>query len=232
MWDARQETDSVESVIREIEFGRGQSQLFDMGLGGQQERKYYSPDELEADTLDLLRALQPYEVQLKPYFRTDDEYYRCVWFDIEEYVESIFKGAELLRSDNTFNYSQPLSNHVHVYTFAYPNVEEWLIYAIQIHLHGDVRGNYSPWMIFSLSWEQLYEAWVEARRDVPIEVEGFEGNITIYPDEQEVHVRVEDESGEVIEFEMSAYTVSEVVEEVEERIRELVGGEVDGKADE
>ena len=220
MWDARQETDSVESVIREIEFGRGQSQLFDMGLGGQQERKYYSPDELEVDTLDLLRALQPYEVQLKPHFRTEEEYWNNVWFDIEEYVERIFVGAKSSGGDNTFNYGYPLSNHLNFYFFKFPEVEERVVFAAKMHLHGDVRGCYSPYMIFSLSWEEYFDAIYEASREVEFEVRGFTGKITVSPMEDEFRVEYVNDDWS-LDFQMSAYTVAEVVERVEEELKEL-----------
>lgn len=222
MWDARQETASVEEVIREIEFGRGQSQLFDLGLGGQQERKYLSPDELEVDTLDFLRALKPYEVQLKPYFRTDEEYYHNVWFDIEEYVERIFVGAKSSGGDNTFNYSCRMSNHLNFYFFKFPEVEERFVFAAKMHLHGDVRGCYSPYMIFSLSWDEYFDAIYEARRKVYFEVEGREGmgTITVSPMEEEFEVEYVDDDWN-LDIHMSAYTVSEVVERVEEELEEL-----------
>ena len=232
MWNNYyQKTETVDEVIREIEFGRGQSQLFDLGLGGQQERKYYSPDELEVDTLDLLRALQPYEVQLKPHFRTEEEYWNNVWFDIEEYVERIFVGAKSSGGDNTFNYGYPLSNHLNFYFFKFPEVEERVVFAAKMHLHGDVRGCYSPYMIFSLSCEEYFDAVYEARREVEFEVRGFSGKITISHMEEEIRVEYEDEERK-LDFYMCAESVNEVVERVEEELKELVGGEVDGKADE
>lgn len=220
MWDARQETASVEEVIREIEFGRGQSQLFDLGLGGQQERKYRSGGELDVDTLDFLKALEPYEVKLQPHFRTDEEYYHGVWFDIEEYVERIFVGAKSSGGDNTSNYNCRMSNHLNFYFFKFPEVEERFVYAAKMHLHGDTRGCYSPYMIFSLSWDEYFNAINEASRIVKFTCRGYTGKITVYPMEEEFRVEYEDADWK-LDFHMSAYTVSEVVERVEEELEEL-----------
>ena len=106
----------------------------------------------------MLRALQPYEVQLKPHFRTEEEYWHNVWFDIEEYVERIFVGAKSSGGDNTFNYGYPLSNHLNFYFFKFPEVEERV--------------------------EYVNDDWS-------------------------------------LDFQMSAYTVAEVVERVEEELKEL-----------
>ena len=221
MWNNYyQKTETVDEVIREIEFGRGQSQLFDLGLGGQQERKYNSPDELEVDTLDFLRALKPYEVRLQPYFMTDDDYRNENYFYIEDYVERIFVGAKSSGCDNTYNHNSPISNDIESYLFTFPGIEERYVYAIRIHLHGDIRGNYSPYMIFSLSCEEYFDAVYEASRKVEFEVRGFSGKITISQMEEEIRVEYEDEERK-LDFYMCAESVNEVVERVEEELKEL-----------
>lgn len=218
MWNNYyQKTETVDEVIREIEFGREQTQLFDMGLGGEQYRKYNSPDELEADTLDFLRALKPYEVRLQPYFMTDDDYRNENYFDIEEYVERIFIGAKSDGGDNTYNYNYPVSNDIQFYFFTFPGIEERYVYAMRIHLHGDVRGMYSPYMIFSLSSEEFFDAVNEASRIVEFKCRGVKGKITVSPMDEEVRVEYEDAEWK-LDFQTSAESVKQVVEMVEEEL--------------
>lgn len=215
MLNERQETISVDDLIKEVEYGRCQKQLIG-GLCNEEERFYNKPDELEIDTLDILRALKPYEVPLKPYIKDDEEYYKEEWFDIEKYLSNFYRELKELNSGNTYNEAIPISNHINTEVFEVGS-DDWFVYAIRIHLHGDVRANYSPYMIFAVTWEECEDAWNNATKTVPIEVDGWKGEITIFANTRKKNVTIRKDD-ECFEFE----TEEEYIDVVKERVREEI----------
>ena len=83
-------------------------------------------------------------------------------------------------------------------------------------------------MIFSLSWEDYFDAINEATRKVWFEFGEGIGTVYIEPMSNEVRVEYQDDDWS-LNFEMcSPYTLDEVIEKVEMELKEL-RGDVDGE---
>lgn len=167
---------TVDEVIADLEKGRQQAVLF-----AGEKRFYYSPSQFEVDTIDVLKELKVFEVPFK--FEEIDE--ETLWTIYEneayQYLEHCITqtwGENVEKDgDNTYNWNAKVSNHLSFHIYEAP---ERTIAVVDINLHGDVRANYSPWMIFSCqSKEAFIEALCTASRCVELSTEKWKANIYI-----------------------------------------------------
>ncbi len=150
---------SVDTVVKEIEFGREQKQLFH--ISGEQ--LYYQPCLLTIDTCKVLNELKPYEVPLKEIYDDFDTEH-----DIEDLIKQIFGNeAEEIDYSNTYNDCLHISNHIDYKTLQIPDTEQ-LIIAMKANLFGDVRANYTPWMLFSIPDSDFYDLWCSIDKEIVI----------------------------------------------------------------
>ena len=168
---------TVDEVIADLEKGRQQAVLF-MG----EKRFYYSPSQFEVDTIDVLKELKAFEVPFKFPEISEKELYTIYEDDAYWYLQQCMNQTwgicEEFVADNTYNWNAKVSNHLQYHLYENPSGRT--IAAVEINLHGDVRANYSPWMIFSCySKEEFIEALCTASRCVQFATEKWIANITI-----------------------------------------------------
>lgn len=206
---------SVEEVRNEIINGRAQEQLFP--IAGK--RKYYSPDWLEIDVLKLMENLEKYEVGMKPvFFEHYDNNCDFVPFYIEDFVKEKFGYMRLMREDNTFNQNIRISNHI---DFAiYQNKEtQHVVFAMKVHLHGDVRANYSPYMLFAMSEEEFFEIWNNTYEEENYECGHLKINVRVGLNSEDIEVTVEDNKADDENyFDISTYSEKIMLKLIAEEI--------------
>jgi hypothetical protein len=131
-------------------------------------------DDFVIDTVDICKALAPYEIDYDTEFEVDmnelgvDDKY--VWYqpDIaERYIDYLVKMKYIedwdkAGSDNSYNWESPVSNDVSYFTFK-SLVDDSIYVLFKVHRWGDVRGNYTDNCI--LKFDDAYE-WFEAFDEV------------------------------------------------------------------
>ena len=133
----------VDDVIKDIIDGRQQGILF-MG----EQRLYKYPKNFEIDTIDILRSLKPYEVPFIFDERTDEDEMLCVDDEDNTHwcIEKTWGEIKDKVCDNTYNWNAQISNDIEY--AIYRTKDFYNVMTMQVNLHGDVRGNYSPRMVF------------------------------------------------------------------------------------
>ena len=114
---------------------------------------------LEISVLDIIRALQPYEIDFKGLYKVD--------FDdvVYEDKEGNYYSLELdIKSDNSYNWNSQI-----VFNFnTIKLTDNWGInheyITIKFHRYGDVRGNYTDYMVLNMDLNQFYEVLMDSSR--------------------------------------------------------------------
>lgn len=112
---------------------------------------------LEIGAIDLVEALKPYEINFKALYKVD--------FDNVVYNDA--KGNyELIKLDITSNNSYNWNAQV---VFNYNEIEvidryglEHRYITVKFHRYGDVRGNYTDYMVLDMNINEFYEVLTEA----------------------------------------------------------------------
>ena len=103
--------------------------------------KLYETKSLVNNTFDELKGLKKdYEKWCKS--KELDSYYGD---SVKEFLKGITKDE--YTSDNSYNYESSIDNTIQ-YCFNKKDIINTKIIAIQFHLGGDVRGNYSNWCFY------------------------------------------------------------------------------------
>lgn len=114
---------------------------------------------LSISNLDIIRALAPYEVDFKKLYNVDFD--DIIYEDKEGNYISIdtdYKNT----SNNSYNWnSQVVFNYQQIQVINKYDYEHVYI-AIKFHRYGDVRGNYTDYMILDISLEEFYEVIMES----------------------------------------------------------------------
>ena len=114
---------------------------------------------LDMSVLDVVRALAPYEIDFKGRYGVDFD--DAMYEDAQGNYISIDTDKNC---DNSYNWSSQI-------TFAFNSVEvinkngdsnEYI--AVMFHRYGDVRGNYTDYMVLDLSLSEFYEIVSDASR--------------------------------------------------------------------
>ncbi len=201
---------SVDTVVKEIKFGRNQKQLFP--ISGEQ--LYYQPCLLTIDTCTVLEELKPYEIPLKEIYDDFDTEH-----DIEDLIKQIFSNeAEEVEYSNTYNTNTHISNHIDYKILQIPNTEQ-LIIAMKANLFGDVRANYTPWMLFSIPDSDFYDLWCSIDKEIIITYDKFKIYVKTDLNEEEKYIKFQNTNSKY-EWSFFKYfdSISEIIVTIKEEI--------------
>ena len=116
---------------------------------------------LEISVLDIVRALQPYEIDFKGRYGVDFD--DVIYEDAQGNYTSLdtdYKNS----SNNSYNWSsQVVFNYGMIQVIDKYDIEHVYV-IIKFHRYGDVRGNYTDYMVLDMSIEEFYEVVMEATR--------------------------------------------------------------------
>ena len=116
------------------------------------------PKEVEVntiDTIDVLENLLPYEIEnfeIINYLDDEEEEEELLQVSFDEYCE--VKEYKEINSDNTYNWSAPISNDIYFKIYQSCNYEGVII-ELAVHKYGDVRCNYTDKCY--LQFDNVYE---------------------------------------------------------------------------
>ena len=123
------------------------------------------------DILDVLEVFEDYEVteMEQDIYDEGGEYIDTNIIDIEDadayidYISDIYKIVEL-RTDNTYNWFAPISNHMCIRTFNNLDTGDFIA-VIMVHRFGDVRSNYTDEFVLKFDNEsEFFEALLECSK--------------------------------------------------------------------
>lgn len=114
---------------------------------------------LEISVLDIIRALQPYEIDFKGLYKIN--YDDIIYND----KEGNYYSLELdVKSDNSYNWDSQVVFDFNIIKLT----DNWGIeheyITIKFHRYGDVRGNYTDYMVLNMNLEQFYEVLMDSTR--------------------------------------------------------------------
>ena len=114
---------------------------------------------LEIGAIDLVEALKPYEIDFKKLYKVDFD--NVVYDDEHGNYESIDLD---ITSNNSYNWNGQV-------VFNYNEIEvidrygmEYRYITVKFHRYGDVRGNYTDYMVLDMSLDEFYEVLADASR--------------------------------------------------------------------
>jgi hypothetical protein len=180
--------------------------------------KYYVPTEI------MCEALADYEIGISEevYKRIEEinkEHY--IWgYDIFNYYEEN-EDYEYLGGDNTYNHSGNVQNDFQWHTFKNKKVNDDYIVLIAFHLGGDMRGNYTDYIVLQFEYE---ERFLEVMSELSYEY-GLTFDLEVDNKTYEITPLVFDECLEVRDIETDdfiyhiwANTDEEVIEQIREQV--------------
>ena len=168
---------------------------------------YHELDALEIDDftiniIDVLKALEPYEI-------TES---------IEELTESgyIYNDCDY-KGDNSYNWMAPVNHHFNFNIYDNENTACGVCYIeFKVHRFGDVRGNYTESVMLEFMNDyEFYEALSECNKYNTIEIDGinYSVDVNILSDTFEVF----DDNGSYIAT-VCGYDADEITEEIKNAI--------------
>ena len=178
------------------------------------------------DTIDILKNLEDYEApEIVDYWTFEEEDGEDVEVlrevTIDEYLELLEDEFELMegKSDNTYNWSAPVSNDFYFHIYKNLRDDNSLIIKIAIHRYGDVRCNYTDeFCIIVDSEEEFYGILCESDKFNTVEIDGkkYDIDTRIFNDTFDVNTEEGYYVGEIY---------AEDDEEAIEKIKELIDEE-------
>lgn len=149
------------------------------------------------DILDVLKELEEFEVELvhEIYDEDIDEDVEITFDSVEKYVD--YMEDELgtwkeIGSDNSYNWSAPVSNDFNFTTYKDTETGDFYV-KFMVHRFGDVRANYTEYALLKFSYEEgfLY-AVMEANKSIDLD-DKYYAHVDILSDGYEVFRHVDDE---------------------------------------
>ncbi len=114
---------------------------------------------LEIGAIDLVEALKPYEINFKELYKVDFD--DVIYNDVQGNYESIDLD---ITSNNSYNWgAQVVFNYNEIEVVDRYGVEHRNI-SVKFHRYGDVRGNYTDYMVLDMELDEFYEVLAEASR--------------------------------------------------------------------
>ena len=161
-----------------------------VGKGGYFEHVYTNNvDDTTISIIDILENLKPYELEYFESYNFEDDVYEEVEFD--DFIE--FMEYEEIKSDNSYNWLSPISNHFN-YRIYKSNLYEEIIIEFKVHRYGDVRCNYTEEAYFKFNDEyEFYETLVENNKYFTIEKNDktYQIEIDIFSDCPRIYIEEE-----------------------------------------
>lgn len=112
---------------------------------------------LEIGAIDLIEALKPYEINFKALYKVDFD--NVVYDDAHGNYESINLD---ITSNNSYNWgAQVVFNFNEIEVIDCYGMEHKYI-TVKFHRYGDVRGNYTDYMVLNMSLDEFYEVLQES----------------------------------------------------------------------
>ena len=143
-------------IIRDLKNLKGKTYFGGSCTVDRNERKSKN---LEIGALDLVEALKPYEVDFKKLYKVDFD--NVVYDDEQGNYESINLD---ITSNNSYNWSaQVVFNYNEIEVIDRYGMEHRYI-TVKFHRFGDVRGNYTDYMVLDMSLDEFYEVLADASR--------------------------------------------------------------------
>ena len=143
-------------IIRDLKHLKGKTYFGGACTVNRNERKSKN---LEIGALDLVKALKPYEINFKALYKVDFD--NVVYDDAQGYYESIDLD---ITSNNSYNWNaQIVFNYNEIEVIDRYGIEHRYI-TVKFHRYGDVRGNYTDYMVLDMSLEEFYEVLADASR--------------------------------------------------------------------
>ena len=129
-------------------------------------------NDLTIDVLEVFENLKDYEITEYCDYNPDTDEYEDVEFNNADefisYMEDMY-GIEELSSDNSYNWSSPISNNFYIHEYYNRELNEYY-YVIAIHKYGDVRGNYTNEFILKFDNNyDLFELLAESNKYYTLE---------------------------------------------------------------
>lgn len=119
--------------------------------------KYYVPTDI------LCEALADYEIGIPKHIQAyiNKQNYGKYWqdYDIYNYMEMLCKKgkAEYIGADNSYNHSGNVQNDFNWHTFKMLDKEDRYIVLLAFHIGGDIRGNYTDYIVLEFDYEVGFE---------------------------------------------------------------------------
>ena len=114
---------------------------------------------LEIGAIDLVEALKPYEVNFKALYKVD--------FDgvVYDGAQGDYESIDLdITANNSYNWNaQIVFNYNEIEVIDRYGMEHKYI-TVKFHRYGDVRGNYTDYMVLDMSLDEFYEVLADASR--------------------------------------------------------------------
>ena len=113
-----------------------------------------SEDAIAIDTRELLKAFKDYELE----FDKATELCNVLVSEYGDKMETSFGeftfGNIAINADNSYNWGSVLSHDIQFYEFEYNDTR---YIAMDVHLSGDIRGNYLHYFILECSLDDLFQ---------------------------------------------------------------------------
>lgn len=183
--------------------------------------KYYVPTDV------ICQVLEDYEVGISKEVndiiekKNKDRYIFC--YDEYNYYEDLVKQgkAKYLGGDNTYNHNGCVQNDFQWHTFKMLDEEDKYIVLLAFHIAGDIRGNYTDYIVLEFDYEIGFE---ELMNEISYEY-GLTFDLEVNGKFYEITPFVFDECLEVYDREKDDYIYGifgindeEVIEQIKEKL--------------
>lgn len=212
---------SIEDVKKEIK-------ALDEKYEGQYEFANSEEDySLLVDVKNLLDNMKANEVDPSTMVEIVNDEDECEEISFQTWLYD-YSGMEYLKSDNSYNWSSPLSHDINFEVWGYSESEP-LYVVVRVHRMGDIRGNYTDEII--LSYENyddfLYSTMEDVSEYVGLEFEyngeKYHATITIdwYKECPDVSIMNENCDEEILDL-YDVYIGEDTKEGIIEKLQELM----------
>ena len=186
---------------------------------------YPSDDWLGIDTLDICKALAPYEIDYELYdsdqLPDEKDMYGFSADYATRYIDYLIEldfieNWDMADSNNTYNWSASVSNDID-YTVFNSLVDNSVYVLFKVHRFGDVRGNYTDNCILHFDSESYWlEAFSGVSKSVYIDVDEVEYAVEIEFWNEGLNVYRTDTWDYL--FTDYGYNIDEATEEIKEKL--------------
>lgn len=121
--------------------------------------RYYVPTDIICDSLAYYERGLTEEEYKAIYGGTEEEKKEKYWNGYDEYnYFSSLEGVEYLGGDNTYNHTGNVQNDFQWHTFKLE--DETYIVLLAFHIGGDIRGNYTDYIVLEFDYELGFEEYM------------------------------------------------------------------------